>query len=196
MKRGIGLAVLMAALMTGCATTGGEEQNYRELERDLERFEPDPSTLMGATAAPATQPTELTQSTQLTLSTQPSSEVVLASTQPTRVTVVRTAEPSLRGMDRSRWPGVIVGPVEARITHGPTYFHVQQGIEEDSVLAPAEVEDRLTRALEGSQAEFWTANSLGQAVTEPVLFYANVVLLPVRAVLDPPWTSVAAQEQE
>lgn len=159
-------------LIGGCASDDGN-QNYRELERDQDLFQVEP-------AAALEEPVLIPEAETEPL--QPVAEAGLV--------IEREAEPSLDGVRREEWPLLVVEPVDAGIDHGPTYFGRDDRLSDDvDVLGAGTLEERLNLALDSSTAQGLTGASFGRTFTEPLQFAADLILLPVNLVLQPPFTS-------
>lgn len=160
------LLMTAAFLLAGCAT-GGAEQNYRELDRDADPFTVDEPAMSEA------EPSE-----------------TLETPGPVDLVVTGEAEPSITDLARDQWEIVVTGPEAAAVTHYPAYYDVLRRRDWTDVLEPAEVEDRLARALAGAYDETWSADAAASALWEPAAFSGHTALLPVKMAFQPPWRRV------
>lgn len=117
---------------------------------------------------------------------------------------VTDTEPSLKGVDRSHWAKIAVGPADGESQHGLILFkdtatskasadtpQYEVTLHLDVIKLPAEdfsrvhrnaavTEQQLTRALDGHRARNWdTANSMG-LVMQPIKMTLDLVSAPVR----------------
>jgi len=99
---------------------------------------------------------------------------------------------SLRGLDRSHWNRIQVGPEDGTTLHRPNYFndiavfHTYPGVGAGS--EPVET-------LEGGRAGNMDATNLSGAVFQPLKVGADVILLVLRAVVSPPWSDATTSDQ-
>ena len=160
----------------GCATPG-DDQNYRELDEDRPMFETDDPTQPGAEAVPDEEvlPTEALDAAMAELPAP-----------------VSDTEPSLRGLDRSHWPIVRIGPGDGTVRHGPHYLRDCPGMVPAHPLGEgwdeATTEQRLLAAMAGEENGGWCLINLVNAGGQPLAFAAEMVLLPAKAVMAPPWS--------
>ena len=159
------LAVLLVLLMLGCASTG-EEQNYKVLDQDRERFRTEPDDGYSSAEMPVFQ-------------------IVAVFEQDESVDSVTYRDGIL---NRKSWPVVSIEPMDGATTHRPYYFR-DCPIDESyvDVLEPPTIEQRLNAALKNERAGNWSGANLLAGVVQPVKFAADTLLLPVRAVIDLPW---------
>jgi hypothetical protein len=162
------------AFWFGCASRG-EDQNYKVLEEDAPMLEPDRNNPRpGMSAAPATTPA-------------PSPREQLAAQQ----AAINETTPSVTSMDRSNWPKVAVRPDSGLTYHKPIYFQDRETAYERRQIERAhDTDEMLAASLEGHRADTWSMENAKDLFIQPLNYAKDMILLPVRAVVQPPWTEV------
>ena len=102
---------------------------------------------------------------------------------------IAVAAPESSALNRDAWPVVVVAPVTGVTLHRPAYF-------EDYRPDDADVEWATPEAAFDDVVQADTSETLGLAnaadlVVQPAKFALDLVTLPVRAVLTPPWATVS-----
>jgi len=90
---------------------------------------------------------------------------------------------TLHGLDRRHWPIVVIRAPNGQVEHQPFYFEpvtMASGPARNTDAAPNE-----TTVLEGASDG---GSLLAEAVVAPLIFAGELVILPVRAIFDPPWS--------
>lgn len=93
-----------------------------------------------------------------------------------------SGEASLRGLDRRHWPVVVVREPAGQVEHQPYYFEpvdLASGTARGEGLDPTPA-----TVLEGASDG---GSLLLEAAAAPFVFVGELVILPVRAIFDPPW---------
>lgn len=91
--------------------------------------------------------------------------------------------PTLQGLDRRHWPTVVLLMPSGQVEHQPYYFeslHLASGPARNEKLAPT-----TETVLEGSSDG---GSLLLEAAAAPFVTAGELVILPVRAIIDPPWS--------
>jgi len=100
--------------------------------------------------------------------------------------------PSLIGSDRSRWPKIQIGPDRGTTAHNPYYYTDYPADRPEPMIDfndPYEVQ--LEAALAGSKNHgLFDGHHAFQLLSQPSKFALDTILLPVRMVITPPWTTV------
>jgi len=94
-----------------------------------------------------------------------------------------SAAPTLQGLDRRHWPTVVLLMPSGQVEHQPSYFeplHLASGPARNQSLAPTE-----ETVLEGSSDG---GSLVLEAAAAPFVTAGELVILPVRAIIDPPWS--------
>lgn len=166
-------ALVLVALVAAACAAPGQEKNYKELERrQTDPFQTEKDPFFGGRI------TTSTIAAQVTDVTQPAGSQVASH---------RDGEPSLGGLDRTHWPHVGFGPANGRTIHNPIYFgRVNRGDDQIDVLMAPPGRWRFDEAVHGSRPDNLGAQNLLEAVVAPVRFGANLALLPVAALRQPP----------
>lgn len=102
---------------------------------------------------------------------------------------IGTGGPTLQGLDRRHWPTIVVRVPPGQVEHQPVYFerlHLAKGPARNEGVAPT-----TATVLEGPSDG---GSLLLEAGAAPFVFAGELVLLPLRAVLDPPWSVKRAPE--
>jgi hypothetical protein len=98
------------------------------------------------------------------------------------------AAPSLTGIDRINWEPITIAPTSGAVQHHPVYFS------SDAYLAPSRRSPLTSDSDIEREAELATSADriatadLAQIGLEPLQFAGDMVLLPVRLVMTPPWS--------
>lgn len=175
--------VLWFGNMFGCATPGNE-QNYKSsapehpsrFERlDSQRTVPVDDDALGQTVYIADEATPVTPA---------ATEIVAAP--------VPETGPSLKGIDRSHWAKVKTGPEIGVTRHYPVYFTDYPADRDEPMIDfndPIEVQ--LNAALSGTKDHgLIDGHHAMQLLSQPSKFGLDMILLPVRMVMQAPWTTV------
>lgn len=94
-------------------------------------------------------------------------------------------------LDRSDWPSTTVGPADGRTVHHPTYvLDPRWWGDETNPLSRMQVEWQLEEAVSGAKAENWSRGNAGDAVAAPLVAAGELAVLPVSAIMAPPWIVV------
>ncbi|MBX3355058.1 MAG: hypothetical protein KF724_05100 [Phycisphaeraceae bacterium] len=97
--------------------------------------------------------------------------------------IASSGEPSLRGLDRRHWDPVIIRVPGGQVEHQPTYFEpvlLASGPARNTGAAPT-----TDTVLEGAS----DGGSLAiETVAAPFIFGGELLILPIRAIIDPPWS--------
>lgn len=93
----------------------------------------------------------------------------------------------LTGLDRRAWPVVVVEVPAGQVEHQPVYF-------EPIVLAngTARTKDDAPTAATVLQGPSDGGSLLAEAAAAPFIFAGELVISPVRMILQPPWTTIRA----
>jgi hypothetical protein len=177
--------------VAGCAT-GGDDQNYRVLEEDRPILEGETGEPHGS-AAPVEGATHFVMYQQDPALAQALEQPALRHD---RLEVpVPESDPS-GVIDRSNWTPMLVGPADGRTRHFPIYFEDPKREElYTDVLAQPTAQRQMTAALQSGDPTL-TGGNLLSIVLEPADFALDAVLLPVRAVITPPWRRVTTPVRE
>ena len=172
--------VLWFGNMFGCASPGNE-QNYKssapEHPSRFERFD--------------SQRTVPVDEAELGQTFYIADEATPATPAPLSVLVTETG-PSLKGIDRSHWPKIKSGPEIGVTRHYPVYFSDYPPDRAEPVINfndPVEVQ--LQAALSGTTDHgLFDCHHALQLLSQPSKFGLDIILLPVRMVMQAPWTTV------
>lgn len=105
------------------------------------------------------------------------------------------AEPAAApiAMDRTAWPRTVVTAAEGKVTHNPHYMgNPPMG---EDIVSPLHAPDpiwQIQEALRGADAGNLNGENLIDLGTQPFVGLAQIVLMPVRAVLEHPWANVTS----
>jgi hypothetical protein len=188
------------AFWFGCAggRGGGDDQNYKVLEEDRPMLQPERGT--GGNGGPGisffpaewrfgTLATALAQETGATGEEAEPTEMTTSTTQPAVLAPVGDTEPSVVSLDRSNWPTIRVRPEDGRTWHGPVYFEDRPiGSDRRNIDRSQDPDQQLQAALSGAdRSQFYTRENLKHTFIQPLEFAKDLVLLPYRMVMQPPW---------
>lgn len=105
-----------------------------------------------------------------------------------RVAPVQT---TVVNLNREDWPSRTTGPADGRVVHHPTYvLEATYWGDEVNPLSPTQVESQLEEALSSATAANWSWGNLGDAAAAPLFAAGELVVLPVSAIISPPWIAV------
>ncbi|MFW6059011.1 MAG: hypothetical protein ACODAQ_02450 [Phycisphaeraceae bacterium] len=192
------MMVMAAALALGCATDQ-PEQNYRELESQPQRLQPeDEDPMFGEEAgrvesADADDPAEPAESAEPVTDTPEVADTTDAADVPEAAEPASADQPdmppiaTLQGDDRAHWDTTVVHPVTGQVTHGPVYFTVTEEPDLTEQIVAGPMEQRYRAAAGLDEAGTLSGDNLARAVIDPLRFYADVLLLPVRLIVAPPF---------
>jgi len=169
------------AFWFGCAGRG-EDQNYKVLDEDAPSLQPDSNNYRpGMSAVPSTSPAV----------TQPEASVSTRELLAQQQAALDETTPSLTGVDRSNWPKIAVRPASGLTYHKPFYFQDRETTYDRRRIERAhDTDEMLAASLEGEKPANWSAENAKDAVLQPLNYAKDMILLPVRAVVQPPWTEV------
>lgn len=182
------LAVFMAA---GCASKGND-QNYRMLDEDPERFETEPHSAADVNVAYGQFSSTPRNSAKADEEARKESRVYEAEVS---LTTTKTAEPSLNGLDRSHWEAMQVTAHPHVLTTQPHYFedYTTYASRPGRPTLPLQSDEQVLATLEPAEAENLSGRNLFDMVAQPVELAFDMVLFPVRLIATPPWTNVAEE---
>lgn len=99
---------------------------------------------------------------------------------------------SLRGLDRSHWNHIRVGPEDGTTLHRPNYFNDIAVLHTyPRVWAGSEP----VETLEGGRAGNMDKTNLAGAVFQPLKVAADTILLVLRSVVSPPWSDATTSDR-
>lgn len=195
----------------GCAEHK-RDQNYKILEEDRPMFETEPRTrgsmggwmfptIAGAyadeplIAKPAeAKAADAKPAAAPTADAKPAPAAAMATTQPAAALSAADDKPSLNGLDRSHWGKIKVTPAAAKTSHYPIYFTDLKEpctrVSDPYVPTGEGHEAQINAALDGSTAHYKIEDHALQLGEQPLKFALDIVLLPARAVMTPPWRDV------
>lgn len=192
-----------AMLIGGGCATRGEDQNYRVLQEDepilQENREPRSRAMpLRPPFAPSTafvvyQEEPAGETAQEDLPADPYAPPLLAEF---GVAVPRPNSDPSGVLRRDHWSTVVVGPEDGTVSHLPIYYEERRlGITYSNVLEQPTVEAQLETALASGEVTFNRVNYIN-TFTDPIAFAIDTALLPIRAVITPPWRRVETPERE
>lgn len=197
--------VTLVLLGVGCASTD-EEQNYRELEPEPQPIQPEEEDPMFGGEEPGRvesvqrpeQPTAPDESEAATTAeanggSQAAGQEVERSAEPVADQAVaedasRLGLQPVEGASRAEWATTVVHPVDGSVTHGPIYFTTPADDDLPTPLAREDLEQRYSLAMRLDEQGTLSTDNLGRLATEPVRFYVDALLLPVRLIVSPPFS--------
>ncbi len=155
----------------GCAgPAGGDDQNYRVLDEDTPILQESPPNKPAGQAHPA-------------------EEAILAAALAADPAPAHDA-PSLQGIDRSHWERTPVSYELGLTTHGPVYFY-DCPIEHPEAITTLTLDPKADLPVEsylaGERPGNWDSVNAAGFFVQPVKFCFDLGVLPVNAVLDPPF---------
>jgi len=182
------LAVFMAA---GCASKGND-QNYRMLDEDHDRFETEPHSTADAFVAYGQLVDNTRRSTRISDSAREQARVFEGEA-PLRT--VREADPSLNGLDRSHWEPIEVKAHPHVLAVQPHYFedYTTYASRPGRPTVPLNAPEQSLATLEPAEAENVSARNLFDLIAQPVEMAFDLAMLPIRMIVTPPWTNVAEE---
>lgn len=186
----ISLAAAVAVFMaSGCASKGND-QNYRMLEEDQERFETEPRSMSDATVVYGQFSAEPRSSVRTDDESREQSRVFEVET---NATTIQDAAPSLDGLDRSHWESAEIPPHRRTMTVQRHYFedYTTYASRPGRPTLPLQSDEQVLATLGPAEAENLSGRNLFDMVGQPVELAFDLVLFPARLVLTPPWTNVA-----
>jgi hypothetical protein len=110
------------------------------------------------------------------------------------VSVTASGSPSVLGLDRSNWAGMMTGPARGTTYHQPAYFaDVPMKHHLPSVLEREPSAESLEQALAGTRSSTLLRDGNAIAIfVQPLKFAYDLIVLPGNAVLLPPWRTVTS----
>jgi len=186
----ISLAAAVAVFMaSGCASKGND-QNYRVLEEDQERFETEPNSMSDAPVVYGQFSAEPRSTVRTDDESREQSRVFEVET---NATTIQDAAPSLAGLDRSQWESVEIHPHRRTMTVQRHYFedYTTYASRPGRPTLPVQSDEQVLVTLGPAEADNLSARNLFDMVAQPVELAFDLVLFPARLVLTPPWTNVA-----
>jgi|GEM_PF-5452737 len=105
--------------------------------------------------------------------------------------------PSVSGIDRSHWRRIRVGPADGSVSHPPKYFEdhnrakpIRQKLDFDDSLST-----QAGAATSGADKASWMSDgNAEEIVTQPAKFGWDLLILPVKLVVQPVWSSETTPE--
>lgn len=88
---------------------------------------------------------------------------------------------------------VVVGPESGATKHWPVYFHDLEWQKQDPAANSQLISEQLTAALETRGKGSYTADMAVDTVVQPAKFAFDLATLPVKMVVQPPWTTETTQ---
>lgn len=96
-------------------------------------------------------------------------------------------------MDRSDWPHIVLTPADGTVTHNPQFVgNVPMREDEISPLDAPDPVWQVQEALNGDQAQGLGGENLLDLVTQPVIGTVQIVLIPIEAVIENPWSDATS----
>lgn len=175
------MVMTMAAMVlggVGACTSSSDEKNYKMLEDDRPMFESEHKPLGRASLIEA-RFASLEDDTTVTVSADDAPPPTGGQREPVLPTAFTY---------RSQWEPVVIGPADGRTAHQPWYFNdcpIGQ-----SHIQPANPEAAFEQYVDDGPGTVFTADNAKAAATQPLKAGLDLLLLPVRAILTPPWTTV------
>ncbi|MEX0777295.1 MAG: hypothetical protein WD042_16445 [Phycisphaeraceae bacterium] len=213
------ISLWLGGLMTGCAGSGQRNENYKVLEEDRPMFSTEPSEgpHVGANgqgpmiekppvkeaSPPEPAPQKSTQPGSANDAAQPAAlsvaaalpaDIVITST--TQAAEIRNPKSEIRNnagtiIDRRDWPRITLSPYSGKVGHQPVYFHdVRLGNADDLQPFTGDTVSQFNAALTGHEPENWSADNALAVPLQPLKFAFDLVALPVRMIIDPPWETI------
>lgn len=187
-------AVAAVALLVGGCTSNPEEKNYKLLEEDRPMF--DTSDRPTGDARPAgpvmvawAAPDDAEQIDVISATEVDAEQTPAAAPSTRRV--------SSEFADRTAWEPVVIGPVRSGVRHWPHYFSDwdyppgrQRG---DTLSQPDQAFDQV---IGDDRHQPLSGRNLAAGAMQMGKFGVDLVALPIRLVLTPPWTTQTSSATE
>lgn len=99
--------------------------------------------------------------------------------------------PSITSLDRSSWKKIKVGVVVGQTTHNPIYYKDCPADRAGARIDFSQsIDDQLAASLDGAGSKQWDKHHSWQVVAQPLKYAFDTIVLPVRVVMQHPWTKI------
>lgn len=93
---------------------------------------------------------------------------------------------------RELWPRLVVGPESGATEHWPVYFRDLEWQKQEATDSQM-MSEQLTGALEARGRGTYSAETVADTVVQPAKFALDLGTLPVKMIVQPPWTTEVTQ---